>query len=91
MIINATTLGIILASASLAVIGLLIHYIVRVGSRYDPLCVYGLLAVSFGLLQSARVQDAPINLFSAIGFGFALLCIALVVWWEGLRRFRDAG
>jgi len=84
------TLGAILMGASLVVMGMLIHYVVRVGRRHDVLCVMGLLAASFGL-QSARALDAPGNMFSAISLGFALLCIAFAVWAEGLRRFRDAG
>jgi hypothetical protein len=89
--LSPTTLGIILVSASLVVMAMLIHYVMQVGRRYDLLCVYGLLAASFGLQQSARGLDTPVNQFSAICFGFTLWCIALVVWREGLRRFRDAG
>jgi hypothetical protein len=83
------TLGAILMGASLLVSGMLIHYVVRVGRRHDPLCIMGLLAASFGLQQSARALDAPGNMFSAIGLGFALLCIAFAMWAEGLRRFRN--
>ena len=85
------TLGFILMGASLLVIGMLVHYVVRVGRRHDMLCVMGLLAASFGLQQSARALDAPGNMSSAISLGFALLCIAFAVWAEGLRRFRAAG
>ena len=91
MVITASIIMIVMAIASLAVIGLLVHYLMRVGSRYDPLCIYGLLAASFGLLQAAKVKDTPINLFTTTAFGFASACIALAVWREGLRRFRDAG
>ena len=83
------TVGAILMGVSLVVIGMLIHYVMRVGRRHDPLCVMGLLAASLGLQQSARALDAPGNMFSAIGLGFALLCIAFGVWVEGLRRFRN--
>jgi hypothetical protein len=83
------TLGAILMGTSLLVSGMLIHYVVRVGRRHDPLCIMGLLAASFGLQQSARALDAPGNMFSVIGLGFALLCIAFAVSAEGLRRFRN--
>ena len=82
-------LGCVLMGASLVVIGLLIHYVRRVGRGSDPLCTLGLLAASFGLQQSARALDAPGNMFAAVGLGFALLCIAFGVWTEGLRRFRN--
>lgn len=88
MTINTDTLAIILVSASLLVIAMLIHYVVRVGQRYDQLCIAGLLAASFGLQQSGRALDAPGNLFPALSLGFALLCIALTIWTEGLRRAR---
>ena len=86
-----TILGLVLMGASLVAIGMLIHYVMKVGRRNDPLCTMGLLAASFGLQESARALDAPGNMFSSIGLGFALLCVAFAVWAEGLRRFRAAG
>jgi hypothetical protein len=91
MEITPAALAIVLVCASLVVIGMLIHYVMRVGRRYDQLCLYGLLAASLGLQQSARGLDTPLNQFSAMSFGFAMFCIALALWREGLRRFRNAG
>lgn len=85
------TLAVILVGASLLVIAMLIHYVIRVGRRYDQLCIAGLLAASFGLQQSGRGLDAPGNLFPTLSFGFAVLFIAVTIWVEGLRRARRAG
>ena len=82
------TLAIILACASLLVIAMLIHYVMRVGRRYDQLCIAGLLVASVGLQQSARALDAPGDVFPSLALGFAIFCGALTIWWEGLRRFR---
>jgi uncharacterized membrane protein len=91
MDITSSTLTIVLACASLVVIAMLIHYVMRVGRSHDMLCISGMLAASFGLLMAARVKDTPVDLFSAMSFGFALFVIALTIWREGLKRFRDAG
>lgn len=91
MELTPATLSITLVCASLVVVGMLLHYVIRVGRRHDRLCIAGMLAASMGLLQAARGLDTPVNQFSAMGFGFAMFVIALTIWREGLRRFRDAG
>ena len=82
------TLAIILVCASLLVIAMLIHYVTRVGRRYDQLCIHGLIVASFGLQQSGRALDAAGDIFPSLSLGFAIFCFALAIWWEGLRRFR---
>ena len=63
MELTPTTLSVILVCASLAVVGLLIHYISRVGRGRDMLCSFG-LAAQFGLLGSGlgyRSAAAPLE------------------------------
>ncbi len=96
MELTPTTLSVILVCASLAVCGLLIHYISRVGRRRDMLCSFGLIAAQFGLLASAlgyRSAEAPLeptDQFSGVCLGLSLCFVANAIWREGLRRFREA-
>ncbi len=71
-----------------AVIGsvMLIHYLVKAGRRYDPLCVGGLLAAQIGLYQIGRAAEAYGSLFDLAVPGVLLSLIALILWREGLRR-----
>ena len=94
--LTPTNLSFILVCASLAVVGLLIHYIRRVGQRRDMLCSFGLMAAQFGLLASGlgyRSAEAPLEpteQFSGVGLGLSLCFAAIAIWREGLRRFREA-
>lgn len=93
MTISPWTMSFILVVAALGVIALLLHYLSRVGRRYDILCVQGMLASAFGLLGTGMGFHTArdIDLFSVTCLGLALCCAAIGIWQQGLRRFRDAG
>lgn len=85
-----TLLFIACMGAFFLVMAMFLHYIVRVGARHDPLCIFALIAASLGLLQCARLADAFGDILSTAGTAFALFMFALAAWREGLRRFRQA-
>lgn len=88
--------GLGMAIASLAVFGLMFHYLRRAGKQHDILCLWGLNGVAMGLLVGAvSLREAsgpitPLNLFSFTGMAFFLCSTAFMLWREGLRRLRDA-
>lgn len=76
--------------AFFAVVAMFLHYVVRVGARHDLICFLALIMASLGLLQCARLAEASDDLLYTAAPAFALFALALVVWREGLRRFREA-
>lgn len=94
MAISSGTMSAIFATAALGVIGLLLHYVRRVGRlSADFVCVQGLSASAFGLLGTAIVlrRARDYDLFTLVCLGLTLCFAALSIWQQGLRRFRDAG
>ena len=94
MAISPATMSLILAIASFGVIGLLLHYVRRVGKfSADFVCVQGLLACQFGLLGIAIIlrKARDVDLFTVGCLGLTLCFAAFNIWQQGLRRFRDAG
>lgn len=86
-----TLLFIACMSAFFLVLAMFFHYIIRTGAHHDRLCFLALIMASLGLLPCARLAETSGDILYTAAPAFALFALALVVWQEGLRRFREAG
>lgn len=84
-----TVLQLVCGGASLLVSGMLIHYFVRAGARRDSLCIFGMVAASFGLLASGHAAHGGADTFLVGGYALTLTLCGFIIWREGLKRIRN--